>query len=82
MQYIKYKINFFPDFALTERGKETRMGKGKGAFKEKVAFVKKNQILIEFAKPIDEFGNASLIKLLKDCKIKLGKKVIIKKNIW
>ena len=82
LRFIRYKINFFPDFVITERSKDTRMGKGKAAPKEKVAYVKKNQILIEFSKPKTDYERSSLKKLIKNCKIKLNLPTFVKKNIW
>lgn len=77
---LKYKFFFFPDFTLTSKPKEVRMGKGKGKPSEKVAIIKKGQILFEFSKG---FGKEKLInKLLKDCSIKLNIKTSIKKNLW
>ena len=79
---VKYKINFFPDFSLTAQGKETRMGKGKGDFSEKIALIKKNKVLFEFSKPKTISEKAMLLKLIKDCQIKLNLKTKLKKNIW
>ena len=55
------------------------MGKGKGKFSEKVAVIKKGQILFEFSKVI---GKEYLLnKLLKNCQIKLNIKTNPKKKI-
>jgi ribosomal protein L16/L10AE len=42
---LKLKLNIFPDFVLTAKSKAMRMGKGKGAEKEKVGFIKADTIL-------------------------------------
>ena len=77
---LKFNFYFFPDFVLTSKPKEVRMGKGKGKFSEKVAVIKKGQILFEFSKVI---GKEYLLnKLLKNCQIKLNIKTNPKKKIW
>lgn len=50
-RYLKRKgkiwINVFPDFPLTSKPTEVRMGKGKGGIKEWVCRIKKGMILFE-----------------------------------
>lgn len=48
MTQVSYRVRFFPDFVLTSKPREIRMGKGKGAPKSKVALVKKGDLLLEF----------------------------------
>jgi ribosomal protein L16/L10AE len=42
---IKTRINIFPDYWLTSKSKGIRMGKGKGALKKKIFFLKKGDII-------------------------------------
>jgi len=44
---FKLKLFAFPDFVLTSKPKDMRMGKGKGGPDSKVAIIKKGQIFIE-----------------------------------
>jgi large subunit ribosomal protein L16 len=46
---LKYKLFVFPDFVLTSKPKEVRMGKGKGANLSKVAIIKKGQIVFSLS---------------------------------
>ena len=43
---MKYKLFVFPDFILTSKPKEIRMGKGKGTNYRKVAVVKAGQNIL------------------------------------
>lgn len=43
---LKIELLSFPDFVLTSKPREIRMGKGKGQEKKKVAFVQKGSILL------------------------------------
>jgi len=43
---LRLKLRVFPDFVLTSKPKEMRMGKGKGALAEKVAVIKAGGILL------------------------------------
>ena len=75
---LKTKLNFFPDFVLTNKPNEIRMGKGKGQNYRKVAYIKKNQLLVEFMST--NFQSPYFKKLLLNCKLKLKIKTkIIKK---
>lgn len=46
---LKLKLNLFPDFVLTSKPKEMRMGKGKGTPDKKVAIIKGGGILLTIA---------------------------------
>lgn len=46
---LKLKLNLFPDFVLTSKPKEMRMGKGKGAPDKKVAIIKGGSIFLSIA---------------------------------
>lgn len=47
--FFKYHLYVFPDFVLTSKSKDARMGKGKGAPKSKVCLIKKGQIIFSLA---------------------------------
>lgn len=69
-----YKLNVFPDFVLTAKPNEVRMGKGKGDPDILVAEVKKNEVILEFS----SIANTKLFqKLLSNCKNKLNLKTKI-----
>lgn len=70
-----YKLNVFPDFVLTSKPNEVRMGKGKGDPDILVSEIKKNQIIIEFS-GVNK-NNILIKKLLKNCKNKLNLKTRI-----
>jgi ribosomal protein L16/L10AE len=78
---VSYKLNCFPDFVLTSRAKETRMGKGKGSNLTKVAKVKKHTSLLEI---YSKSGVVSwdLIRLSKLCKFKLPLKIKEVRSSW
>lgn len=46
---LKYRLHIFPDFVLTSKPREVRMGKGKGANLSKAAIVKKGQIVFSLS---------------------------------
>lgn len=79
MLRLRYRVHFFPDFVLTSKPREIRMGKGKGAPKTKVALVKKGSLLLEF------WGRERRMKidwLMRACAHKLPFKAEIFKNNW
>ena len=43
LKHVKSKIHLFPDFVLTAKPKEVRMGKGKGSIVARVALLKSGQ---------------------------------------
>lgn len=61
-QKIKLDLFLFPDFVLTSKPKEVRMGKGKGTNLQKVAPVKSGQIL--FSINVFHFANIELAHIL------------------
>ena len=74
-----FKLNTFPDFVLTSKPAEVRMGKGKGEPSVLVSEVKKNQIIVEFG----FIKNKNLIlRLLLLCKNKLNLKTRVVWNLW
>lgn len=75
-----YKVNIFPDFWLTSKPKEVRMGKGKGSISKKIFFLKKGSILFQF----NCFRNSHLhfFYLLKKCSLKLPVKNLLIYKFW
>lgn len=45
-EQLTLRLNLFPDFVLTSKPKEMRMGKGKGAPNSKVAIIRKGAIFL------------------------------------
>lgn len=77
---LKYKLFVFPDFVLTSKPKEVRMGGGKGKNFRKVAVIKSGQNIIALTcKP--KHNNLALI-LLKKMAHKLPFQSRIIKNFW
>lgn len=75
-----YKVSVFPDFWLTSKPKEVRMGKGKGSISKKVFFLKKGSVIFEF----NCFKDSHLMffYLLKKCSMKLPIKNSIIYKFW
>lgn len=79
-QGLKLILRSFPDFVLTSKPKEMRMGKGKGAPAKKVAMVKKGAILLSLEnRGISAYLTKRLILMLTK-RVPLKHKVI--KNFW
>lgn len=76
---LKYKLYIFPDFILTSKPKEVRMGKGKGAILSKVAIIKRGQLVFSLT---HKYKMSKLIfsRLLKKLALKLPFKAIITVN--
>jgi ribosomal protein L16/L10AE len=75
-EVAKYRLTAFPDFVLTSKPKEIRMGKGKGAPDRKVALVRRGQILFQLRAGFE--GRRYLaLKLLKKIVHKLPLKNIV-----
>lgn len=47
-EQLYFKFLSFPDFVLTSKPKDVRMGKGKGPESRKVGFIKKGQLFLMF----------------------------------
>ena len=77
---LKIDLKVFPDFVLTSKPKEMRMGKGKGTEKEKKAFVKKGSILFMLR------GRGVRNLVVKKLAIKLSTQIPLKhklaRNFW
>lgn len=77
----RLRLRVFPDFVLTSKPKEVRMGKGKGANLQKVAPIKAGQILlsVKLRGPNNpEFVRALITKM--SFKIPFSHKIVI--NDW
>jgi ribosomal protein L16/L10AE len=46
--FLTFKFLAFPDFSLTSKPKDVRMGKGKGPVSKKVAFIRRGQFFVIF----------------------------------
>ena len=69
---LYFKIIGFPDFVLTSKPKDVRMGKGKGQPSRKVSLIKKNQFFMVF-KLKNNFNNFFiLLNLVKQIQYKLS----------
>lgn len=81
---LNYRLFVFPDFVLTSKPKEVRMGKGKGANLTKVDIIKKNQLMLFLrARRRKIFNTKYLINLfIKKMAHKLPFHPIITKNNW
>lgn len=77
---LHYKLFVFPDFVLTSKPKEIRMGKGKGKNYRKVAIIRGGQNII--ALTCDSLHNNLVFILLKKMAHKLPFNSSIIKNIW
>ena len=77
---LNYSVNSFPDFWLTSKPKEVRMGKGKGSISKKIFFLKKGSILFQ----INCFRESHLhfFYMLKKCSLKLPVKNLIIYKFW
>ncbi len=81
-RYLKRKgkiwIKAFPDFPVTAKPTEVRMGKGKGAIKEWVCRVRKGKILFE----VDGVADQRVLEAFKAARKKLPLRTLIFKNLW
>lgn len=81
-RYLKRKgkiwIKAFPDFPVTAKPTEVRMGKGKGAIKEWVCRVRKGKILFE----VDGVADQRVIEAFQAARKKLPLRTLIFKNLW
>lgn len=78
-EIAKYRLYTFPDFVLTTKPKEIRMGKGKGAPDKKVSLVKRGQIIFELKSGFEEKRYLAL-KLLKKIVYKMPIRNLVLKN--
>lgn len=81
-RYLKRKgkiwIKAFPDFPITAKPTEVRMGKGKGAIKEWVCRVRKGKILFE----VDGVADQRILEAFQAARKKLPLRTLIFKNLW
>ena len=81
-RYLKRKgkiwIKAFPDFPVTAKPTEVRMGKGKGAIKEWVCRVRKGKILFE----VDGVADQRILEAFQAARKKLPLRSLIFKNSW
>ena len=81
-RYLKRKgkiwIKAFPDFPITAKPTEVRMGKGKGAIKEWVCRVRKGKILFE----VDGVADQRVLEAFQAARKKLPLRTLIFKNLW
>lgn len=77
---LRMRLRIFPDFVLTSKPKEMRMGKGKGMLAEKVAVVKSGTVLLTLEnKGVSYFLVKLLIKYLS---WKVPLRHLIELNNW
>lgn len=81
-EFFKFKIHVFPDFVLTAKPKDVRMGKGKGAPATKVCLIKKGQVI--FSLKIANFKKNFFLAnaLLKQIIHKLPNNYVVSHNFW
>lgn len=81
-RYLKRKgkiwIKAFPDFPVTAKPTEVRMGKGKGAVKEWVCRVRRGKIIFE----VDGVAEPVILEALQAARKKLPLRTLIFKNLW
>lgn len=77
---LRYKVSVFPDFWLTSKPKEVRMGKGKGSVSKKIFFLKKGSVIFQFSCFRD--SHLAFFYLLKKCSLKLPIKNLIIRKFW
>lgn len=77
---FKYRLFVFPDFVLTSKPKEVRMGKGKGAPDKKVSIVKRGQLFISLTFFNNKSRQMMAVALLKKMMHKLPFRTIITAN--
>lgn len=81
-RYLKRKgkiwIRLFPDFPMTSKPTEVRMGKGKGSIKAWFCRVKKGKVLFE----VDGASDYSIYEAFCAAKKKLPVKTFIYKAAW
>lgn len=79
---INYKITKFPDFSLTNKPKDVRMGKGKGKNIRKFAYIRKNQIFLTLFSYNFEKNHYFCLYILRQLIRRLPMRFIITKNFW
>jgi len=77
---FKYNIKVFPDFWLTGKPKEVRMGKGKGSISKKIYLIKKGCMIFEFFCYKNSYY--FFISLIKKCSLKLPVKNNLVYEYW
>lgn len=77
---LSYCVNVFPDFWLTSKPKEVRMGKGKGTISKKIFFLKKGSILFQIS--CFKESHLCFFYMLKKCSLKLPVKNLIIYKFW
>ncbi len=75
----KIWIRIFPDFPLTKKPAETRMGKGKGAIEKWVAVVKPGRILYEIGGVSEEIAKKAFVLAAQKFNIELK---FVKRSDW
>lgn len=65
---VKLRLYIFPDFVLTGKPREMRMGKGKGSEKKKVALIRPGELLltVRYRKILPYLLIAKLVKRLSN----------------
>ncbi len=75
----KIWIRIFPDFPLTKKPAETRMGKGKGSIEQWVAIVKPGRILYEVSGVSEEIASKAFTLAAQKFNIEMK---IVKRSEW
>lgn len=80
--FFTFRLHIFPDFVLTSKPKDVRMGKGKGAPCGKIGIVKKGQLI--FSLKISDFKKHKFLAdlLLKQLIYKLPNKFVVSSHFW
>jgi ribosomal protein L16/L10AE len=77
---LKFKLLIFPDFWLTAKPKETRMGKGKGAISKKIYRLRTGSTILEFFYSKESY--LFCIHLLQKIRLKLPVKNTLIHRFW
>ncbi len=75
----KIWIRIFPDFPLTKKPAETRMGKGKGSIEQWVAIVKPGRILYEVSGVSEEVARKAFTLAAQKFNIEMK---MVKRSEW
>lgn len=82
-ELLRFKILLFPDFSLTSKPKDVRMGKGKGSVSHKVSIVNSSRLIYSLKTETDDSTIITLTqRLLKLVSSRLSVKTIITTNNW
>lgn len=73
------KFKYFPHVSITKKPKDIRMGRGKGIVVEKVCYIKKGSIFLEFIGYIDNFIIKNILCFIS-AKLAILCRIVLKNN--